>query len=173
MIWGRDAVGRACQAVEGHPLGPITIGFVLKQPSASLKVASLHTETSYRINRGLWPLYLRHGTAQKDGSSSETKETKESQGIQSSSPSLIFLILPREDRWTAFSAPGFGALRCGWTVILLHRVVLAAPKQLHEHWSQYTCKTHVLCVYDSSVYVKSSVHMVLLCSTLSRWYHSR
>ncbi len=54
-------MGRACQVVERHPLGPITIGFVWKQPSASLKVASLHTETSYRINRGLWPLYLRHG----------------------------------------------------------------------------------------------------------------
>lgn len=150
-----DAVGRACQAVDEHPPGPITTGFVQKQASASLRVASLHTETSYRINRGLCPLYLRYGTAQKDGSSSETKETKESQGIRSSSPGLIFLLLPREDRWTAISAPGFGSLRCGWTAILLHRLVLVAPKQnCMKHWSQYTCKTHVLCVYDSSVYVQ-------------------
>lgn len=49
----------------------------------------------------------------RNDSSSETKETKESQGIQSSSPGLIFLILPREDRCTAFSAPGFGSLRFG------------------------------------------------------------
>lgn len=112
---------RASQAVDRHPPGPITIGCVWK---ASLKVASLHTETSYRINRGLCPLYLRYGTAQKDVQPQRPKKQRNLKAYKAVLPVFYnSYIAERTD------APGFGSLRCGGTAILLHQLVLAAPNQ--------------------------------------------
>lgn len=171
MIWRGDAVVQASQAVDGHPPGPITIGCIWKP---SLRVASLHTETSYRINRGLCPLYLRYGTAQKDVQPQRPKKQRNLKAYKAVLPVLYFLYCQeRTDALhslhLALALSGVAGLRSystNWSWWFQN-------KTAWKHWSQYTCKTHVLCVYDSSVYVKSSVHTVLLRSTLSRWYRNR
>lgn len=147
MIWWRDALVRASQAVDGHPPGPITIGCVWK---ASLRVASLHTETSYRINGGLCPLYLRYGTAQKDVQPQRPKKQRNLKAYKAVLP--VFYNSYIAKRWQMHLAL---ALSGGGTAILLHQLVPAAPNQnCMKTLMNHIHIKRVLQVY-TSVYVKT------------------